>query len=124
MSDDAKPPAPGECHPFYADQREDLERTLNSSRVPYVATLHATGENWLDREYTQLTLTRRKAWGPAPYVGAPFFYVWHFWSDDQGRGVGGESRIVYDTASRRWLDYFCSDPPANEPSSRFGMDAP
>jgi hypothetical protein len=40
--------------------------------------------------YTTHTLTRRKASAPAPYVGAPFEYVWWALVDDYGRGVGGQ----------------------------------
>jgi len=49
----------------------------------------------------QRWLVRRRYWGPAPYVGRPFCYVWDaFVPDDAGpvgpvRAVAGQARIVY-----------------------------
>lgn len=40
-------------------------------------------------------LRKRIAIGPAPYVGRPFLYEWYTATDQYGRSIAGESRIVY-----------------------------
>jgi hypothetical protein len=45
-----------------------------------------------------MTLIRCMAWGPAPYVGRPFVYVWQFATDELGRAVAGDSYIFYTDA--------------------------
>lgn len=42
------------------------------------------------------TLTRRKQWGLAPYVGDPFIYVWYI-------AVNGDGEVIAQTGS--WRHY-------------------
>jgi hypothetical protein len=95
-------PVPLEWHPFYRGYTELLDwlnQPAGSARVLIariepltmsVAALYPTEpmpEPWV--------LEKRKAWGPAPYVGRPFVYVWRFATDQLGRAIAGEARIVY-----------------------------
>lgn len=43
-----------------------------------------------------ITMTKRRAWGPAPWVGKPFHYEWYVGVDDLGRCIASDSRIVYE----------------------------
>jgi hypothetical protein len=43
-----------------------------------------------------MRMTKRRAWGPAPWVGQPFHYEWNIGTDELGRHIAGESRIVYE----------------------------
>lgn len=49
-----------------------------------------------------LTMTKQRAWGGAPWTGRPFHYEWYVGTDNLGRRVAGESRIVYETGLRLW----------------------
>lgn len=40
-------------------------------------------------------LTRRRAWGRAPYVGEPFHYEWWVGEDQLRRRIAGETQIVH-----------------------------
>lgn len=96
------PPMPGETHPAYERHRAAIARWLDTPRHPYGEVMRvafprvsravwepeptATGLAPLAR-----TLTRRKAFGPAPYVGRPFVYLWYVGEDDLGRMVAGET---------------------------------
>lgn len=42
-----------------------------------------------------VTLTKREAYGNAPYVGEPFVYVWPVATDEYGRSIAGEARIQH-----------------------------
>lgn len=54
----------------------------------------------VDSSFDVMTLTKQRAWGPAPWVGTPFHYEWYVGTDQLGRMVAGESRIVYETGLR------------------------
>jgi hypothetical protein len=41
-----------------------------------------------------VTLTKRKAWGAAPWTDHPYAYVWYVATDQLGRSIAGESWIV------------------------------
>lgn len=49
-----------------------------------------------------MTMTKQRAWGPAPWVGRPFHYEWYVGTDDLGRQIAGESTIVYEEGLRMW----------------------
>ena len=100
------PPTPLEWHPFYRDRTwllDWLERRgafadHHHIRLPVPPPVRA----WLLEEpdpsipdFRELLLTREKCWGPAPYTGWPFVYVWSAASDHLGRWIAGEARIVY-----------------------------
>lgn len=101
------PPMPLECHPAYRDRAAVVE-WLNAPdgphtlEVPVAASPGVRGlydaDAWDQGDPIRtLALTRRIAWGLAPYVGRPFVYVWHFATDPVGRSVAGESVIAYTT---------------------------
>jgi hypothetical protein len=47
-----------------------------------------------------MRMSKQRAWGPAPWVGKPFHYEWFVGTDELGRRVAGESRIVYEEGIR------------------------
>ena len=135
MNDEKKPPVPLEWHPAYRGYTELLEwlnkpdgpHTLKVPRIkPVAATMNPVALYPVEPSPEPWLLTKRKATGPAPYVGRPFAYWWRFATDQLGRAIAGESFIVYDAVGPRWLAYLDSKRPANEPMRNFdfGMDAP
>lgn len=102
------PPAPLEWHPAYRDQTWLLDWLEGRSKyqqdrieLPMVTRLILDdfGLPSTATELSQFTLTKHKAIGPAPYVGRPFRYMWHFATDQLGRAIAGES----------WIDYLNQD---------------
>ena len=103
-----KPPPPLEWHPFYARHTWLLDwlngepgYTHHSMNIPLpepftAAYITATEPTLIDRV---ITLTKRRAVAPAPYVGRPFRYGWWFAADHLGRAVAGESFRVYQDGS-------------------------
>lgn len=87
------PCPPGEAHPAYAQVAESLRRLLNQPRAVLVpiADPNATSRP----SPPTFTMTRRTAYGLAPYVGRPFVYAWDLFEDELGRMVAGDSRIEY-----------------------------
>lgn len=93
---------PDTCHPAYAG-REDLRDWLlhgpyRDIKIPAARSLRAFDDDPLEPVTESIiirTMTRRKAWGYAPYVGRPFVYVWPVGVDDLGRHISGPSAIVY-----------------------------
>lgn len=96
------PPIPLEWHPFYGEHAgllDWLNQPGGSHAVMVARTepmritaidldpMAADPEPWM--------LSKRKAFGLAPYVGRPFVYAWQFATDQLGRAIAGESRIVY-----------------------------
>jgi hypothetical protein len=100
-----KPPAPLEWHPAYRD-RTGLIDWLNETGpmaksnhvvlpvMPRIRFL-AGPEPDLSMINRTIILTRRRAFGLAPYVGRPFVYEWWFATDELSRGIAGESRMAY-----------------------------
>lgn len=95
------PAPPGEWDPYYNGE-EWLREWLRESgrpdiRIPVMPTMRWTAapELFSAEPPAVLTMTKRKAYGPAPYVGRPFVYVWHVGVDNLGRQIAGESQIVY-----------------------------
>lgn len=106
------PPVPLEWHPAYRGETWLLDwlndvgqyRGLADLVLPRCVrpTLAYTDDP--DSEAVtirQTILTRKRAAGPAPYVGRPFHYEWRYALDHVGRGIAGESRIVYDEGNDR-----------------------
>jgi hypothetical protein len=107
-----KPPLPLEWHPFYRDHTWLLDWLNGDPAYPpdhilvamperLSATIgmiglsaHATAVN--DRH---IVLTRRKAAGPAPYVGRRFRDGWWCAVDHLGRGIASDSFRIYDDGS-------------------------
>ena len=105
-------PSPLEWHPAYADKTHLLD-WLNEVG-PYAKMWDiklaiaprfnfASFASYTETEQPAITapsfktivLHRQKCWGPAPYVGKPFVYMWNAAVDELGRGIAGESRIEY-----------------------------
>jgi hypothetical protein len=96
------PCPPGEVHPAYAQQARILSAWLNDRGGRDHLNVHrqppmtfdfgpqlgaAPPDHWL--------LTRRKAHGPAPYVGRAYVYAWYVGEDSLGRMVAGDAWIQY-----------------------------
>lgn len=101
-------PSPLDWHPAYRDKTwllDWLERRgpyadLDVIRLPVLPSMRRlfTVQEFPDPSHDvsrSMTMTRRKCWGPAPYVGRPFVYVWMAGVDDLGRCIASDSRIVY-----------------------------
>jgi hypothetical protein len=97
MDTDKQCPMPLEWHPAYADKTYLVDWLNGVGRfgkmwdiqLP-VITSKLTDIGWRYR-----ILHRQRCWGPAPYVGKPFVYMWNAAVDELGRGIAGESRIEY-----------------------------
>jgi hypothetical protein len=101
------PPAPLEWHPWYRNKTWLLDwlehrgpyADLDVLRVPVPRRLSFTldvAPSSTEPAMSIRVLTRRKACGPAPWTGRPFFYAWTVGTDDLGRHIAGDSRIVYE----------------------------
>lgn len=104
-----KPVPPLEWHPFYARHMWLLDwlngdpayphHTMRIAQPqPIAASFNADSEPWAPWN-RDLTLTKRRAVAPAPYVGRPFRYGWWYAADHLGRAVAGESFRVYQDGS-------------------------
>lgn len=103
-------PSPLEWHPYYRDKTFLLDWLEGRGHLagpevrlpvtpPLSHLIRDIGKMTYPAEDFPLpqvrTLTKRKAAGLAPYVGRPFHYEWHVATDDLGRHIAGDSRIVY-----------------------------
>jgi hypothetical protein len=105
------PPPPLEWHPYYRNRTWLIDwlegrgpyannPTLRIPVLPSMATLMRSAlrgepEPDLVPMPRTLTLTRSRAVGLAPHVGRPFVYEWQVATDDLGREIASDSRIVY-----------------------------
>jgi hypothetical protein len=98
--------SPLEWHPAYRSQTWLLDwlegrgpfSHLTTIRLPLVQPLKysmAIEPTEDDVFLRVMIMTRRRAWGRAPYVGDPFVYEWSVGIDELGRQIAGDSRIVY-----------------------------
>lgn len=97
---------PGQVDPPYAG-KEWLATWLDARRDPYmlvprITDLVRVSDSSMDSRddlfapsWTTTMLTRHKLWGPAPYVGAPYRYVWWAAVDEHEFGVGGQAWQEY-----------------------------
>lgn len=101
-------PPPGVWHPAYGDYDELREwldgrgpyegrDTIKVSRSTRTAVLMVKPDEMYSQDPPPepFLLTRRRCWGPAPYVGDPFHYQWWSAADQLGRAIAGPSQIVY-----------------------------
>jgi hypothetical protein len=96
--------SPDTEHPAYAKECDSIRRFmakgLRAVRIPVMQKL-----SWAEYSPANIepvsssldvrTLDVRRAWGPAPYVGRPFAYMWDVAMDEFGRWVAGPSEIKY-----------------------------
>lgn len=97
------PPDALDWHPWYRDKTwllEWLESADDSDRVVPATQRVRYHDFDVDapigstaRDHPRLS--KRLAYGGAPYVGEPFIYLWKVATDQYGRSIAGESRIVY-----------------------------
>lgn len=93
------PPPPLDWHPWYRNRVDQLWTWLNGPEesitiaVPPAITLRAylRPQEPDPSGPTTLHLRKRRALGPAPYVGEPFAYWWYIATDQYGRSIAGES---------------------------------
>lgn len=96
------PPRPLYWHPWYRGKTrlwEWLESSAHELRLPVIPKLdfrsyHVDGHIDSAKPLV-LELRKRKAFGPAPFVGEPFFYRWYVATDQFGRSISSEAQIVY-----------------------------
>lgn len=90
---------PGTWDPAYGDSLRDwLNHTRGWQGHGYDQVIIPT----TPRAMTRPHLTRRKAWGPAPYVGPPFVYCWYVAVDGVGAQVlSGDAWIQYTSLEEK-----------------------
>jgi len=99
---------PLEWHPAYADKTYLLDWLNGAGKYAQtwdiqmvvaprfnLASYTETGPSVTAPSFKTRVLHRQKCWGPAPYVGDPFVYIWFAAVDELGRGIAGESHIEY-----------------------------
>jgi hypothetical protein len=96
-------PMPLDWHPAYADKtwlldwlgddQQDLLRLPVMRGRDFIAE---TLSSPVGPSLGSMTLTKRQASGPAPYVGRPYVYLWMTATDEVGRSIAGESKRRYD----------------------------
>lgn len=90
-------------HPAYTDQAASIRALMADSKryalkvpfsvgPPLVAAYGAPAYPLAPKVGTRI-LTIKRAFGPAPYVGRGFVYMWDVAIDDLGRWVAGPTRI-------------------------------
>lgn len=94
-------PMPLEWHPAYADQTWLLDWLATQEPylvmdIPRPFRVSDLDESLILVRRTMM-LRKRRAAGPAPYVGRPFRYVWTVATDDVGRSIAGDAERVYDS---------------------------
>lgn len=111
-------PPPLEWHPAYRDQTWLLDWLKGDTGYPrdhIVFPLYVSGDGPFDSPRDDaplpippmqtITMCKHQAWGPAPYVGRPFVYVWTVGVDDVGRAIAGESSIQYIPTHQLPIDH-------------------
>lgn len=98
-------PMPNTAHPAlaqYAEMVRGVDRAEYAVRLPVVRRITATFDPQpfpTDAALAALTLQRRKAAAPAPFVGDPrrdmACYTWRVWTDDYGRHITTDAELVW-----------------------------
>lgn len=90
-------PAPLEWHPWYRGKTWLLDWLERGHQHNYLVPVPRRVR--FDESEPVATacavLTKRRAFGPAPYVGDPFVYIWWAATDQHGRSIASDSRIEY-----------------------------
>lgn len=107
-------PPPLTCHPFYRGKTWLIDWLNGDSGLPEwdimiplptrpLMASFSTDPGPIEMPSVKAArMSKQRAWGPAPWVGEPFHYEWYVGTDELGRRVAGESRIVYEEGIRRW----------------------
>lgn len=127
-----KPAPPLEWHPAYRRMTELLDwlenpnarescKVLMPSRP--AAFMIVPGDLYpaSSDTYKTMVLTKRKAWGPAPFVGPRFHYRWWTAVDQLGRMISSESKIAYEDELGWWRrqgdEHYAVEVPAPRPDA-------
>ncbi len=91
------PPAPLEWHPWYRDRTWLLDWLEHGQQHNYLVPVPRRVRFGADGpgDTACAVLTKRRAFGLAPYVGDPFLYTWWAATDQHGRSIASDSRIEY-----------------------------
>src|SRR5262245_6152520 len=104
-------PPPGEVHPWYAQRgdmgviRDWVDRRgefgdLPDLRMPVMPVIRFDDPDPDPSlgvpAFKTVRLTRRKAYSLAPWTHEPYHYEWYVGTDQYGRHVAGEIRVVRD----------------------------
>lgn len=100
-------PSPGSCHPALS-HAADFVRKFNRNHVRIMGSMGRSSLLIRAPEtdvaptsiaFSTTILTRKKCYGPAPYVGDPRVneaaYFWSIWVDDYGRSIAGEAELIW-----------------------------
>jgi hypothetical protein len=88
------PPDPMTHHSDFTDQQVDFVRKyMANAKSQFLVVIMSSdsARNVINgpTEFTQITLTIRKAMGFAPFIGPPFDYYWYCAIDDADRWISG-----------------------------------
>jgi len=116
METEKQCPMPLEWHPAYVDKTYLIDwldgvgrmgkmwdiQMMIAPRFNFASYTETGPPSVTAPPFKTRVLHRQKCWGPAPYVGDPFVYIWFAAVDELGRGIAGESHIEYipDTTRR------------------------
>lgn len=92
------PPAPLEWHPWYRGKAwllMWLESDEHTCVIPVAGPVRFREWDAVSPSFSRVTMTKQTAYGPAPYVGDPFMYLWTVGTDEYGRSIASEARIDY-----------------------------
>lgn len=85
-------PLPLERHPFYDDKTWLIGLLAEGgAAVEYVQAGNLLEPGDVER----LLITKQRVVALAPYVGDPFYYEWIVGTDNYGRQIATDSRIVH-----------------------------
>ncbi len=99
-------PDPNTCHPAFSHaakfvrefNRGHVRISMVRSAPAYMEDVQPCPESPTN---DHLVLSRKKACGPAPFVGDPLIneavYTWSIWVDNQGRYISGDSELFWRT---------------------------
>lgn len=104
-------PMPNTAHPALSQFTRFIQEQVLAGKAGYHINvmkfrkqLHMVEPREMDPETmlptTNILLTRKKFWGPAPFIGDPLIeraaYFWNAWIDDLGRWIAMDAELRYD----------------------------
>lgn len=101
-TNDADFPTPNSCHPalsshadFVRQFNKDFVKIANRPMCENLFEVNPYSYPSSNDVVTTEVLVRKKYFGLAPYVGAPFLYTWSVWFDKYNRYISGEATIQF-----------------------------